>query len=119
MSALHGRRSFVSAMASLTGLAVARLSAGQQPAGQQAAASTAGFDMGWLEQLKGKHRQLYDLGGHELSGDPRPLRFARNFLDTFRDVSPRVPRYQHSGRNLGPRVPDERIRSAVGQVQAR
>ena len=82
MSSLHGRRSFVSAVASLTGLAVARLSAGQQPA----AISAAGFDMAWLEQLKGKHKQLYDLGGHELSVDPRPLRFARNFLDTFRDV---------------------------------
>ena len=42
--------------------------------------------MAWLDQLKGKHRQLYDLGGLELSDDPRPLRFARNFLDTFRDV---------------------------------
>src|SRR6266576_2510310 len=82
MSSLHGRRSFVSAVASLTGLAVARLSAGQQPA----ALSAAGFDMAWLEQLKGKHKQLYDLGGHELSVDPRPLRFARNFLDTFHDV---------------------------------
>jgi hypothetical protein len=82
MSSLRGRRSFVSAVASLTGLAVARLSAGQQPA----AISAAGFDMAWLEQLKGKHKQLYDLGGHELSVDPRPLRFARNFLDTFRDV---------------------------------
>jgi hypothetical protein len=86
MPSKHGRRSFVSAVASLTGLAVARLSAGQQPAGQSSAVSAAGFDMAWLEQLKGKHRQLYDLGSHELSVDPRPLRFARNFLDTFRDV---------------------------------
>jgi hypothetical protein len=81
MSSLHGRRSFFSAVVSLTGLSVARLSAGQQPA-----TSAAGFDMAWLGQLKGKHRQLYDLGGHELSVDPRPLRFTRNFLDTFRDV---------------------------------
>ena len=85
MSSLHGRRSFVSAVASLTGLAVARLSAGQRPAGGSAV-SAAGFDMAWLEELKGKHRQLYDLGGHELSADPRPLRYCRNFLDTFRDV---------------------------------
>jgi len=86
MTSLHGRRSFVSAVASLTGLGVARLSAGQQPTGQPAALSTSGFDMAWLEQRRGKHRQLYDLGGHELSDDPRPLRFAGNFLDTFRDV---------------------------------
>jgi hypothetical protein len=88
MSFRPGRRSFVSAITSLTGLAVTRLAGAQQPAPQQpaGAVSSAGFDMAWLEQLKGKHRQLYDLGGHELSADPRPLRFARNFLDTFRDV---------------------------------
>jgi len=86
MSSLHGRRSFFSAVASLTGLAVARLSAGQQPAGQPAARRANEFDMAWLDQVKGRHKQLYDLGGHELSVDPRPLRFTRNFLDTFRDV---------------------------------
>ena len=86
MSSLHGRRSFFSAVASLTGLAVARLSAGQQPAGQPAARRANEFDKAWLDQVKGRHKQLYDLGGHELSVDPRPLRFTRNFLDTFRDV---------------------------------
>lgn len=86
MSLLHGRRSFVSAVASLTGLAVARLSAGQQPSGQPGALSTADFDMAWLDQFRGQHKQLYDLGGHRLSDDPRPLRFARNFLDTFRQT---------------------------------
>jgi hypothetical protein len=73
-------------VASLAGLGVTRLSVGQQPTGQPVAVSTSGFDMAWLEQLRGTHRQLYDLGGHELSDDPRPLRFAGNFLDTFRDV---------------------------------
>ena len=41
--------------------------------------------MAWLDQMKGRHKQLYDLGGQELAVDPRPLRFPRNFLDTFRD----------------------------------
>jgi len=86
MSSLHGRRSFFSAVASLTGLAVARLSAGQQPAGQTPARRANEFDMAWLDQLKGRHKQLYDLGSLELSVEPRPLRFTRNFLDTFRDV---------------------------------
>ena len=85
MSLSHGRRSFISTVASLAGLAAARVSADQQPRDQSAAAS-GGFDMAWLDQMKGTHKQLYDLGGHELSVDPRPLRFARNFLDTFRDV---------------------------------
>jgi hypothetical protein len=86
MSSLHGRRSFFSAVASLTGLAVARLSAGQQPAAQTAARRANEFDMAWLNQVKGRHKQLYDLGSLELSVEPRPLRFTRNFLDTFRDV---------------------------------
>ena len=86
MSLLHGRRWFVSTVASLTGLAVARLSASQQPTGGPGASSTADFDMAWLNERQGQHKQLYDLGGHQLSNDPRPLRFARNFLDTFRDV---------------------------------
>jgi hypothetical protein len=86
MSSLHGRRSFFSAVASLTSLAVVRLSADQQPAAQAAARRANEFDMAWLNQVKGRHKQLYDLGGHELSADPRPLRFTRNFLDTFRDV---------------------------------
>src|ERR1700674_5715096 len=85
MSLLHNRRSFVSTVASLAGLAAVRLSAGQQSRDQSAAAS-GGFDVAWLDQMKGKHKQLYDLGGLELSVEPRPLRFTRNFLDTFRDV---------------------------------
>jgi hypothetical protein len=85
MSFAHTRRSFISIVASLGGLAATRVSAAQQPPGRAPAAS-GGFDMGWLDQMKGQHKQLYDLGGLELAVDPRPLRFARNFLDTFRDV---------------------------------
>jgi hypothetical protein len=84
MPAPYDRRSFISIVTSLAGLAAAHVSAAQQPRGQSAA-SSGGFDMAWLDQVKGKHKQLYDLGGLELAVDPRPLRFARNFLDTFRD----------------------------------
>ncbi len=79
-----GRRSFISTITSLAGLAAARVSAEQQPRPQ--AAASGEFDTAWLDQMKGKHKQLYDLGGLDLDVDPRPLRFARNFLDTFRDV---------------------------------
>src|SRR5947207_157958 len=85
MSAVHGRRSFISIVASFAGFtAVPALAAAQSP--DPKAISAGGFDMTWLEQMKGKHKQLYDLGGLALADDPRPLRFARNFLDTFRDV---------------------------------
>ena len=85
MSSVHGRRSFVSVLASLAGLAVVH-SPGDEAAAQTPAAPAGQFDMAWLDQVKGKHKQLYDLGGHDLAADPRPLRFGRNFLDTFRDV---------------------------------
>ncbi len=85
MPAPHTRRFFMSTVASLAGLAGARVSADQQPRGPSAAAS-GGFDMAWLDQMKGTHKQLYDLGSLELAVDPRPLRFGRNFLDTCRDV---------------------------------
>jgi len=84
MSLPHGRRSFISAVASLAGLAAVRVSGDQQPR-QPSAAPSSLFDTAWLEQMKGKHKQLYDLGGLALADDPRALRFTRNFLDTFRD----------------------------------
>jgi len=85
MPAIHGRRSFLSAVASLATVAASQSSSAQ--AASQAPNRPQGtWDLSWLDQLKGSHRQLYDLGSHDLASDPRPLRFARNFLDTFRDV---------------------------------
>ncbi|HLG59658.1 MAG TPA: hypothetical protein VI485_30245 [Vicinamibacterales bacterium] len=85
MSSDRGRRTFISALASLAGVAVARPSAAQAAA-QAPGRPQAPWDLAWLDQLTGAHKQLYDLGGLDLDVDPRPLRFARNFLDTFRDV---------------------------------
>jgi hypothetical protein len=85
MSSDRGRRTFISALASLAGVAVARPSAAQA-ASQTSGRPQAPWDLAWLDQLTGAHKQLYDLGGLDLDVDPRPLRFARNFLDTFRDV---------------------------------
>jgi intracellular sulfur oxidation DsrE/DsrF family protein len=85
MSVIHGRRSFISAVASLAGVAAAQSSAAQGVS-QTPNRPQGSWDLSWLDQLKGAHKQLYDLGSHDLASDPRPLRFARNFLDTFRDV---------------------------------
>ena len=84
MSSSNGRRTFLSTVASLAGLAATQASASQQPRGQ--VALPAEFDVAWLDKMVGKHKQLYDLGGLELAAEPRPLRFGRNFLDTFRDT---------------------------------
>jgi hypothetical protein len=84
MPVIHGRRSFISAVVSLAGVAAAQPSAAQGVS--QTPKLQGNWDLSWLDQLKGAHKQLYDLGSHDLASDPRPLRFARNFLDTFREV---------------------------------
>lgn len=92
MSEISGRRSFLTALASVTSLAAV----GSRDAAAQSASPSAGpFDMAWLEQMKGKHKQLYDLGSFDLGADNRPLRFCKNFLDTFRDVY----KLEHPGVN--------------------
>jgi len=83
MPVFHGRRSFISAVASLAGVAAAQSAQG---ASQTPSRLQGNWDLSWLDQMKGAHKQLYDLGSHDLASDPRPLRFGRNFLDTFRDV---------------------------------
>ena len=83
MSGIPGRRSFLTALASVTSVAAF---GSRDAAGQSASPSAGPFDMAWLEQMKGKHKQAYDLGSFDLAADNRPLRFCRNFLDTFHEV---------------------------------
>ena len=85
MSVLHERRSFFSILASVAGAVAIHESAEGAPV-QAPGAPAGNWDLTWLDALKGQHKQVYDLGSHELALDPNPLRFARNFLDTFRDV---------------------------------
>ena len=85
MDAFQGRRTFVSSIgAMVAGLfgAQGRLAAQNgSPASAPPARATAEFDLGWFDRFSGTHKQLYDLGGHDLSVDPNPLRFPRNYLD--------------------------------------
>jgi len=96
---LHNRRSFVSVLASLAGAAAmdgqAAAQAPPQAAGQ--------WDLSWFDAFKGRHKQMYDYGTWDLSEDARPLRFVKNYLDTYRDV-------------FGLQSPD--INTAVGMSRA-
>jgi hypothetical protein len=80
---VHNRRSFVSVLASFAG-AVAL----DRPASAQATARPASgqWDLTWFDAFKGQHKQMYDYGTWELSEDARPLRFVKNYLDTYREV---------------------------------
>ena len=73
MSFAPSRRSFMSAVTSLAGIAAMQATAGEA-AGQ---ASTPG-DLGWLDGFKGRHKQVYDFGGVDLADPLPPLRFPRN-----------------------------------------
>jgi hypothetical protein len=83
MSLLHNRRSFVSVLASLAGIAALdQETSAQAPA----RAATGQWDLSWFDAFKGRHKQMYDYGTWDLSEDARPLRFVKNYLDTYRDV---------------------------------
>lgn len=85
MSSLQGRRSFVSILASLAALSATDASV--ERAYAQAPARPAGqWDLAWLDLLRGAHKQMYDYGSFDIGNDARPLRFVRNYLDTYRDV---------------------------------
>jgi len=113
MSERQSRRSFFTSVASAAGLAAV---AAQDAAAQSVPPSAGPFDMKWLEQVKGKHKQLYDLGAWNLAEDGRPLRFCKNFLDTFRDVYKMESPEQPSIRNI---FYDEGSDISVKAMQAR
>lgn len=70
-------------LGTLTGLVAARPLAAQTPARASAAATTR--DLAWLDEFKGKHKQVFDLGSFGLAEDS-PLRLPNNYLNMFRDV---------------------------------
>jgi hypothetical protein len=74
MSNSFSRRAFFS---SLTGLAALGPLEAQE--------STPSWDLSWLDQFRGKHKQMFDLGSTELDEDS-PLRLPNNYLNTIRDV---------------------------------
>ncbi len=80
---IPNRRSFVSLLASIAG--VAALDA-QAPEPGAAPRASGPWDLSWFDALKGRHKQMYDYGTFDLSADTRPLRFVKNYLDTYRDV---------------------------------
>jgi len=81
----QSRRSFISALTSVAGVA-AISAAGSDAAAQVPPASAQTWELRWVDELKAQHKQVFDLGEVDLVADARPLRFPRNYLDTFHDV---------------------------------
>jgi hypothetical protein len=83
MCGMTSRRSFVTAISSLAGLA--GLSVTGLDAQGPAPRAAVNWDLTWLDSFKGKHKQMFDVGSFDLTADT-PLRVPMNYLDTFRDV---------------------------------
>ncbi|MFN7979594.1 MAG: hypothetical protein U0P30_15780 [Vicinamibacterales bacterium] len=74
------RRSFVSLLSWVAGLSAV-------PSTVEAAqASAGGFDLRWIDELKGRHIQVFDMADSDPASQPPPLRLPRNYMDGFRDV---------------------------------
>jgi hypothetical protein len=82
--AIHSRRSFVSLLSGFTGMTAIAEAGGE--AAQAPASSGQNWDLRWIDELKGRHRQVYDMADTDPAGEPPPLRLPRNYMDSFRDV---------------------------------
>src|SRR5262245_28007533 len=83
MTIRQNRRCFMSILTSLAG--VAALESNGAAADEQTAAA-AKWDLAWIDDLKGKHMQVFDLADGDPTSAPPPLRLPRNYMDAFRDV---------------------------------
>jgi hypothetical protein len=83
MTTRQNRRSFMSVLTSLAGIAALE-STGTAADAQTTA--TAKWDLAWIDDLKGKHMQVFDLADGDPTSTPPPLRLPRNYMDAFRDV---------------------------------
>ena len=81
----QSRRSFISVLTSLAG--VTAIQSASAEAGVQAPVGSApNWDLRWIDELKGLHKQVFDFADADPAGQPPPLRLPRNYLDGFRDV---------------------------------
>ncbi len=81
----QSRRSFISVLTSLAGVTAIQ-AAGSEAEAQVPAAAAPNWDLKWVDELKGLHKQVFDFADADPAGQPPPLRLPRNYLDAFRDV---------------------------------
>jgi hypothetical protein len=76
------RRSFLTALASFSGLTLVRPSVAAAVS-RQARPTSDTWDLSWLDQLKGRHKQVFAIGALR---DRLPLHVVVNYLDAHREV---------------------------------
>lgn len=80
------RRTFLAALATAaSATALAPLLPRSDARLEAAEVSAAPWDLSWLDQLAGKHRQVFEVG-KKIEDVPGPLHTVGNYLDAWRDV---------------------------------
>jgi hypothetical protein len=77
------RRTFLTTLTGLAGLT--SVAAAQSQAEPRPNPPAIEWDLSWLDQFKGKHKQVFDVGNMDISQDT-PLRVPSNYFEAFRDV---------------------------------
>ena len=87
MASVSDRRHFLVAVSGLAALPALASAAGPEPALQQRGGAPAPqqWDLSWLDTFKGKHKQLFDMGGADVNGDST-LRMPSNYLAMAKEV---------------------------------
>jgi hypothetical protein len=79
------RRSFLAALATAAGATALSPMLGHSGRLEAEEVPAAPWDLSWLDQLKGKHRQVFEVG-RKIEDVPGPLHTVANYLDAWRDV---------------------------------
>lgn len=82
---MTNRRSFITKLGVLSGLAVFSKSEKLEAMPRHLVAASSSWDLSWLDAYKGKHKQLFDFGGVNISAD-NPLVVVRNWLNAHQEV---------------------------------
>jgi hypothetical protein len=87
------RRSFITRLTGMSAFALFSPLAGRSEleAAEPHPAPAAPWDLAWMDQFTGKHKQVFDFGNRDLSesdaaGGDSPLRVTRNFLNAHKEV---------------------------------
>ena len=79
----HNRRAFIAQFAGIASVGIANTA--RRADGQQPSTAAVQWDTTWLDQFKGKHKQVYDLMWHTLR--PNTLNPPMFYFDVLKEVS--------------------------------
>ena len=80
------RRSFIASLGALGAAAIFK-NPEVAYAGPRVQQTNGKWDLSWLDAMKGKHRQVFDLGSRNLATTGNPLRVPRNYMNAHFAVS--------------------------------